>query len=118
MSVDLNAVPQMTWHVNCHRGFMDGVHADQIPKFIAKVREELMELEAAAKLTDDIHPINEIRQSHGKPEGFAIELADCLIVLFNLAAMTGVNIEEAVFAKTMFNKNRAYRHNVERLVAG
>jgi hypothetical protein len=46
-----------------------------------------------------------------KPEGIAIELADCIIRILDTCHHMGFNIEEAVRIKHEYNKTRPYRHN-------
>ncbi len=45
-----------------------------------------------------------------KLEGFPIELADVVIRCLDLAGAMGINIENAIIQKHVFNKSRAYRH--------
>lgn len=57
------------------------------------------------------HPVEEIYFSEGgKPEGFVIEVADCIIRLFHLSAQHGLNIESAITLKMAYNKTRPYKH--------
>jgi NTP pyrophosphatase (non-canonical NTP hydrolase) len=45
-----------------------------------------------------------------KPEGVAVELADCIIRILDLCAQRGWDIEDAIKAKVKYNKTRSYRH--------
>ncbi|KKM16247.1 hypothetical protein LCGC14_1687750 [marine sediment metagenome] len=45
-----------------------------------------------------------------KPIGPAIELADALIRIFDLAEYHKINLEDMLELKTAFNKTRPYRH--------
>jgi hypothetical protein len=45
-----------------------------------------------------------------KPEGIPIELADCIIRIFDYCGKEGINIEEAIRIKHEYNKTRPYRH--------
>lgn len=47
---------------------------------------------------------------HPKPEGIAIELADCIIRILDYCGYAGIDIEEAVRIKHKFNETRPYRH--------
>lgn len=51
----------------------------------------------------------------GKPEGFAIELADAAIRLFDLAEACGFDIEDAMRVKHEYNKTRKHRHGGRRV---
>ena len=45
-----------------------------------------------------------------KPEGIAIELADCIIRILDTCAEMGIDIERAIAIKNEYNKSRPYRH--------
>ena len=45
-----------------------------------------------------------------KPEGIAIELADCIIRILDTCAYMGIDIEAAIMLKHEYNKTRPYRH--------
>ncbi len=45
-----------------------------------------------------------------KPEGIAIELADCIIRILDYCGKEGIDIEEAIRIKHEYNKSRPYRH--------
>lgn len=46
----------------------------------------------------------------GKPEGIAIELADCIIRILDTCYDMGIDIEEAIRIKHEYNKTRPWRH--------
>lgn len=46
----------------------------------------------------------------GKPDGFAIELADAVIRIMDLCGKMGIDLEGAIKLKHEFNKERPYRH--------
>lgn len=46
----------------------------------------------------------------GKPEGLAVELADCLIRIFDTCGRYDFPLAEALVTKLEYNKNRPYRH--------
>ena len=45
-----------------------------------------------------------------KPEGIAVELADCILRILDYCGYAGIDIENAVLLKYEYNKNRSYRH--------
>jgi NTP pyrophosphatase (non-canonical NTP hydrolase) len=45
-----------------------------------------------------------------KPEGFVVELADCVIRIFDLCELYGLDIEQAIVDKSRYNQTRSYRH--------
>jgi len=56
-------------------------------------------------------PLKEIRVNEdGKPEGFPTELADIFIRIADFCGLHGIDLEEAIQMKMVFNKTRTYRH--------
>lgn len=45
-----------------------------------------------------------------KPEGFAVELADVVIRVFDLAEALGLDIQKAIETKHAYNTSRSHRH--------
>jgi NTP pyrophosphatase (non-canonical NTP hydrolase) len=50
-----------------------------------------------------------------KPEGIAIELADCIIRILDYCAHAGIDIDKAILMKHEYNKTRPYRHGNKRI---
>ncbi len=50
-----------------------------------------------------------------KPEGIAVEMADCLIRILDWAAHEGVDMDTIVREKMDYNKTRPYRHGGKKL---
>lgn len=46
----------------------------------------------------------------GKPEGFSSELADVIIRIADLAGHLGIDLDQVVHDKLMFNRSRPIRH--------
>jgi NTP pyrophosphatase (non-canonical NTP hydrolase) len=51
----------------------------------------------------------------GKPEGIAVELADCIIRILDLAGFMEWDIEKALKLKMEYNETRPYRHGNKRI---
>ena len=49
-----------------------------------------------------------------KPEGIAVEFADCIIRILDYAGHKGWDMDEIIRAKHEYNKARAYRHGGKR----
>ena len=49
-------------------------------------------------------------QKGEKPEGIAVELADCIIRILDYCGKEGIDIESLLKIKHEFNKTRPYKH--------
>lgn len=45
-----------------------------------------------------------------KPEGWAVELADCVIRIMDACEHYGVNLEDLITMKMRYNETRPYKH--------
>lgn len=52
---------------------------------------------------------------NGKPEGLAIELADCIIRILDFAEHANLDMQAAIALKMAYNKTRPYRHGGKKL---
>lgn len=55
------------------------------------------------------------RAGTGKPEGIAVEMADCIIRILDWCGKEGVDIDAIVKLKHEYNKKRPYRHGGKKL---
>lgn len=79
-------------------------------ELIALIHSELSEaLEHSRHCSKDT--LKEVfYDTSGKPDGFAIEIADTIIRIADLCGYLGIDLEEAIRIKTEYNKTRANRH--------
>lgn len=49
-------------------------------------------------------------QLGGKPEGIAVEMADCLIRILDWFGHEGLDVDGIVREKMLYNKGRPYKH--------
>ena len=88
-----------------HRADRPMVYADQIVE--ASELDDGLEMQR----TTDLRQFS----PDDKPEGIAVEMADCLIRILDWAAHEGVDMDAVVRAKMDYNKTRPYRHGGKRL---
>lgn len=50
-----------------------------------------------------------------KPEGIAVELADCIIRILDWAGKEGVDLDAIIREKMEYNRNRPYRHGGKKM---
>jgi hypothetical protein len=53
--------------------------------------------------------------NHGKPDGIAVEMIDCVIRIFDYLAKEGIDIERIMLEKHEYNKTRPYKHGGKRI---
>lgn len=86
----------------------DRLHARHIATMLMLASSELVE---ALEIVRCGVILTEVaRNTSGKPEGFPIELADCIIRVLDTAEFLGIDIESAIEVKMEYNKTRPYRH--------
>ena len=99
---------------NSHRcsrehGWWDADDAYNLPTKIALMHSELSEvLEEFRK-----HGLDQGRMIYhkdGKPEGIAVELADAIIRICDMAGGLHIPLVEALEVKLEYNESRPYRH--------
>ena len=76
----------------------------------AKLLLCVSELTEAMEELRNNHSPRETYEKDGKPEGFAIELADVLIRILDLAEFCGVDLGRAIDVKMAYNETREHRH--------
>ena len=59
---------------------------------------------------DCYHKRAESDETMFKPEGIAVEMADCLIRILDWCGSEGVDIDEIVRIKNAYNRTRPYKH--------
>ena len=66
--------------------------------------------EAFEELRKGYTPQTIYKDVHGKPEGFAIEIADAVIRIADMCGEYDIDLEEAIKIKQEYNNEREYRH--------
>lgn len=97
------------------KGFNDLKDIDpESPAFNVTIGNKLMlavgELAEAQEELRAGHSYAEIYEKDGKPEGFAVEIADAVYRLLHLAAALGIDIGLALLQKHEFNLTRPHKH--------
>lgn len=68
---------------------------------------EALEEHRNGKLPDEVYYNAE---KTDKPEGIPVELADCVIRIFDFCGLHEIDLESAIELKMEYNKTRPYRH--------
>lgn len=82
-----------------------------IPEKLALIHSEISEALEEYR----VHGMNPdkmiyVEEGKQKPEGFAVELADAMIRIFDLCGRYDIPIEQALRVKIGYNSTRPYRH--------
>lgn len=83
---------------------MDRNVPEQIALFHSELSEALEEFRNGKGL-DEIY-----YASSGKPEGFPVELADCIIRILDTCGRYQIPLGRAIVEKMKYNEGRPYRH--------
>lgn len=104
----INDIAQECLKTSASKGFTDGDIDRKLLLAVGEIIEAQNELREGHKV-DEIY-FSKDKEGNDKPEGFVIEVADCIIRLFHLSAQHGLNIQSAIEVKMAYNKIRPYKH--------
>jgi NTP pyrophosphatase (non-canonical NTP hydrolase) len=106
----LNDLVEQSHRLAKEKGWYEGGERN-IPEALALIHSEVSEaLEEYRRYGRDAVTYKQHNVDTGKPEGFAIELADVVIRVADLCGYLGIDLEDAVETKYLYNRTRAYRH--------
>ena len=74
-------------------------------EIVALCHSELSEALEADRRGEEL-----VEERDGKPEGVAVEMADCLIRILDWFGRVGIDPETVVAEKVAYNRGRPYRH--------
>ena len=101
-----NAKAKGWWDADVEKSF-----GDECSLFTSEISEAYEEYRKHKGSTEIYY--NEERG--GKPEGIPVELADCVIRIFDWFAHKGLDLQAILEEKHRYNKGRAYRHGGKKL---
>lgn len=87
-----------------------GINHDRVASKLALVHSEISE--ALEDLRDEKIVMRLVTNSKGlsEPVGLEVELADAVIRILDLAQGLGLDIENAIYEKMIYNQKREYKH--------
>ncbi len=89
-------------------------HNSDVGDRIALMHSELSEALEEYRNGKDITDVYYDTFNSDKPEGFPIELADCIIRILDFCAANNIDIEKAIEIKMEYNETRSFRHGGKR----
>ncbi len=84
--------------------------SEQLMNMVSELTEAWDEYVMGKDLTMTSYQDCDREKTHNKPEGFGIELADCVIRIMDTCYALGIDLEKCIKDKHEFNKSRPYRH--------
>lgn len=109
---DLNTLARRVHATATEKGWHDTSRA--LPESIALMHSELSEALEAWRDPQSGDMTMWFGLNPDKPEGWAVELIDCLIRIFDTLWDEGVNVDAVFEAKAKYNESRPYRHGGKR----
>lgn len=106
----IKEMQQAAYDISHSRGF-HGLGELNIPTKLMLIVSELSE--ALEEHRED-KALVYFKEDSLKPEGLAIELADAVIRIGDLAGILGFDLEAAVIQKMEYNKTRPHKHGNKR----
>jgi NTP pyrophosphatase (non-canonical NTP hydrolase) len=110
---NINDIQKLVWEIaeehGWHRETVSAKSSDRanvgvkLALIHSEVSEALEELRRKQLILD-------IHYDAGKPIGFAIELADIIIRVFDLSESLGIDMQKCLERKIDYNRYRPYRH--------
>lgn len=109
----INSLAAQVHATACAKGWHDALCNDgeptneRIGAWVALMHAELSEALEELRKGGSLKPYT---GEGGKPEGFVIELADCVIRIMDCCEALGINLGEAIIRKMEYNETRPHRH--------
>jgi len=105
------------YEISKAHGFHDNETPTTVPiaEKLCLIHSEISEALEEARKPDfhepDSRPVLKmVYIENGKPEGFAVELADAFIRILDLAESVEIDLEYYVNLKSIYNQSRPYKH--------
>ncbi len=118
-----NAVAHGWWDKERSFGDIIALCHSELSEALEEYRDNRPEMYYIADtVQDDGKVIPCIRTDYGdgtfygeKPEGIGVELADCVIRIFDYCGKAGIDIASIIEVKHEYNRTRPYRHGGKKL---
>jgi len=110
--MDITELVELCHQAAVEKGWWDD-NNKTLPEQIALMHSELSEALEEYRLghsPTEIYRVVTDGVASEKPEGIPIELADLLIRIFDTAGHYGINLEDAIVKKMLYNQTRPHRH--------
>ncbi len=82
----------------------------ELPEIIALCHSELSEALEAYRNNEPM-----VWDNNGKPDGIAVEMADCVIRIFDWFGANGIDTFDVMYKKHKYNITRPYKHGGKKI---
>lgn len=108
----LREIQQAVYRCAVEHGWYEGAFTTTPEAVCTKLMLAVGELAEAVEEVRNGNPYDRVYFTDGgkKPEGFAIELADCIIRILDEAQHLGIDMQDAILLKYNYNLTRPYKH--------
>jgi hypothetical protein len=108
--MNINEIAKECYLISCDHGFHDADDLGRsLPEKIALMHSELSEALESWRNHEEPFFMRD-----GKPEGWGVELADCIIRIFDTMVMYKLDPEQIILHKMTYNKTRPRMHGGKR----
>lgn len=105
---DINYVAKLIHENAVKHGWWESER--ELPETIALCHSELSEALEAYRNNEPM-----VWDNNGKPDGIAVEMADCVIRILDWFGAVGISPYEVILQKHKYNETRPYKHGGKRV---
>lgn len=99
----------------CHSELSEALEAFRSGAETNQIQYQFEGVSVTARREEPGFKIQPVELKPAMPAGIPVELADCIIRIFDLCGFYGIDLESAIEEKMQYNQSRPCRHGGKRL---